>query len=558
MQKLTERYQHGLRYIALALPVLFLLVFFFYPLGAILFRSFRTSEMPALPDLRYYVRLLWFTTWQAAASTLLTLALGLPGAHVFARYRFRGKSLLRALTTIPFVMPTLIVATALLSLIGPNGVVNALLMDIFQLVEPPLNLQHTIWSILLAHIFYNYSVVLRIVGSSWSNLNPRLEEAARALGASRWVAWKEITLPQLMPSLVAAALLIFAFCFTSFGVVMVLGGPYFATIEVEIYRQTAHMLNLPLAAVLSVLQMIVTFAIMSGYTALQRRTSRPLDYRSRQVVEKATGNWRARLWIAFNLIVMVVLLLAPLAALVWRSFTLGDGVTLRYYAALTEDPDRSLFFTPPLIAIRNSVGFATVTVFISLLLGTLGAYLLDSGGRKSRRLIAWLDPLFALPLATSAVTLGFGYLISMNRAPLNLISSPILVPVAHALIAFPFVLRSVLPVLRSIRPHIREAAAVLGSTPGRVWWSIDVPLIARALVVGAVFAFTISIGEFGATLIIARADYATIPVVIYRFLSQPGDLNIGRALAMSTLLMGVCAVSFVLIERFEMGETESF
>jgi thiamine transport system permease protein len=225
---------------------------------------------------------------------------------------------------------------------------------------------------------------------------------------------------------------------------------------------------------------------------------------------------------------------------------------------LSEDPDRSLFFTPPLVAIRNSVGFAMVTVLISLLLGTLGAYLLDSGRGTARRLVAWLDPLFALPLAASAVTLGFGYLISMNRAPVNLISSPILVPVAHALIAFPFVLRTVLPALRSIRPHFREAAAVLGATPRRVWRSIDVPLLARSLVVGAVFAFTISMGEFGATLFIARADYATIPVVIYRFLSQPGDLNIGRALAMSALLMGVCTISFVLIEQFGKGETTSF
>ena len=286
MQNPAERYQHGLRYIALSLPALFLLVFFFYPLGTILVRSFRISEMPALPNPRYYLRLLWFTTWQAGASTLLTLALGLPGAHVFARYRFRGKSLLRALTTIPFVMPTLIVATAFLSLLGPKGMANTLLMSIFRLAEPPLNLQHTIWIILLAHVFYNYSVVLRIVGSSWSSLNPKLEEAARALGASPWVAWKEITLPQLTPAIVAAALLIFAFCFTSFGVIMVLGGPHFATIEVEIYRQTAHMLNLPLAGLLSILQMAVTLTTMSGYAAIQRRTSRPLDYRSRRAAEK--------------------------------------------------------------------------------------------------------------------------------------------------------------------------------------------------------------------------------------------------------------------------------
>lgn len=537
--------------VVLSLPLLFLLVFFFYPLGAILVRSLRAADMPTLPSAGYYARLFWFTTWQASASTLLTLALGLPGAHVLARYRFPGKSLLQALTTIPFVMPTLIVATAFLSLIGPNGVLNAALMRLFHLPNPPVDMQHTIWIILLAHVFYNYSVVLRVVGSFWSNLSPRIEEAARVLGASRWRAWWEVTLPQLMPAIAAAGLLTFLFCFTSFGVIMILGGPRFATIEVEIYRQAAHLLNLPLAAILSLTQLVLTFAVMSGYTALQRHTARPLDYRAQQALQKRPARWPARLWIVVNVSLMIGLLVLPLGALVWRSFTLGGEFTLGYYRALSMDPGRSYFYVAPTVAIRNSLIFATATVLLSLTLGTLGAYLLTNQDVQTRRLIAWLDPLLVLPLGTSAVTLGFGYLIAFNRPPLNLIVSPVLVPIAHALIAFPFVLRSVLSALRGIRPSIREAAATLGAAPARIWWAVDMPLIARSLAVGSVFAFTISIGEFGATLLIARAEYATIPVAIYRYLSQPGMANIGQALAMSALLMGLCAAGFALIERFQ-------
>ena len=547
-----------MRYAAFSLPLFFLLIFFFYPLGAILAHSLRLQDALALPGVGYIARLLWFTTWQAAASTLLTLLVGLPAAHAFARYRFAGKSLLQALTTIPFVMPTLIVATAFLALIGPNGVLNAAAMRLLRLSEPPLNLQHTIWIILIAHVFYNQSVVVRVVGSFWSHLNPRLEEAARTLGASQWQAWWKVTLPQLMPAIAAAALLIFVFCFTSFGVIMILGGPRFATIEVEIYRQAAHLLNLPVAAILSLLQMGLAFAIMSGYTYLQRRTARPLDYRSLQTAQRTPDNWRARLWIVANAIGMATLLLTPLGALVWRSVTLGSGLTLRYYQALSTDPGRSVFFAPPLVAIRNSLIFAVATVALSLGLGTLGAYLLASRDARMQRAVAWLDPLLVLPLGVSAVTLGFGYILAFNRPPLNLITSPFLVPVAHTLIAFPFVLRSVLPALRGIRPSIREAAATLGSPPLRIWWTIDLPLIARSLAVGAVYAFTISIGEFGATLLIARTEYATIPVVIYRYLSQPGVMNLGQALAMSALLMGICAVSFVLIERFRAGEVGSF
>jgi thiamine transport system permease protein len=158
-----------------------------------------------------------------------------------------------------------------------------------------------------------------------------------------------------------------------------------------------------------------------------------------------------------------------------------------------------------------------------------------------------------LPLATSAVTLGFGYIITFDTPPLNLRTSPLLIVLAHTLVALPFVIRSLLPALRSIQPALREAAAVLGASPLRVWREVDLPIASRALLVGAVFAFTISMGEFGATVFIARPDTPTMPVAIFRFLSQPGALNYGQALAMSTLLMLVCAIGFVVIERFRVG-----
>ncbi|RME97675.1 MAG: iron ABC transporter permease, partial [Chloroflexi bacterium] len=179
-------------------------------------------------------------------------------------------------------------------------------------------------------------------------------------------------------------------------------------------------------------------------------------------------------------------------------------------------------------------------------------------GRKINllRLRMWFDAIFMLPLAASAVTLGFGFIVALNKPPLNLRTSPLLVVIAHTLVALPFVVRSLLPAMRSIQPVLREAAAVLGASPGRVWREVDLPIIRRALLVGAVFAFTISMGEFGATLFVARPDTPTMPVAIFRFLSQPGALNYGQALAMSVLLMLVCAAGFLLIERFRVGNSE--
>jgi thiamine transport system permease protein len=563
-----------------SIPLAFLLLFYFYPLASILTLSFVPEDhfsLAALDELLrkpYYLKTLWFTTWQAALSTLLTVGLALPGAYVFARYDFPGKSLVQALTTVPFVLPTIVVSLAFTALLGPRGLLNLALMALLGLERPPLDLQYTLTIILLAHVFYNYTLVLRIVGTYWGNLDPRLEEAARMLGASRWRAFREVTLPSLAPAIGAAALLVFIFCFTSFGVVLVLGGPRFATLEVEIYRQTINYRKLPLAAALSVVQIVFTFALMAVYTRLQARRRAPLELRSRQVTQRRLRHWRERLMVAVNVGLMLVLLVAPLAALVARSLTLsasaGGGVSLAFYRQLFDNPRSSVFYVPPVAAVRNSVGFALATVVLSAALGLMAAAVLEHTGAPSPQNLArsphprgqWLprllDPIFMLPLGTSAVTLGLGYIVALDEPPLNLRTSPLLVVLAHTLVALPFVVRSVLPALRAIHPHLRETAALLGASPWRVWREVDLPIVARAVLVGAVFAFTISMGEFGATSLIARPERPTMPVAIYRFLGRPGAANYGQALATSTLLMLVCTLGFLAIERFRVGDVGEF
>jgi thiamine transport system permease protein len=543
------------RWLFYLLPLAFLAYFFFFPLGRILQVSFRSAGEGTIRELltsAYFWRVLWFTTWQATISTLLTLLIGLPLAYLFAHYEFRGKTVLRALTTIPFVLPTVVVAVAFSALLGPSGLLNNALQDIFALDSPPIRWQQTIWAILLAHVFYNISIIIRAVGGFWAALNPRLDEAAAVLGADGWARLRHVTLPLILPSILASSLLIFLFCFTSFGVILILGGLRFATLEVEIYRQATALFNLPTAAMLSLIQMVCTFAVMALYTRLQARASLPLEQRSQDANARPPRTWGDKVALCVGVAFIVGILLAPLIALVWRSFTLGgDGFTLAYYAELGVNRRQSAFFAPPTVAIRNSLIFACATVILSLILGILSAYLLAEPKRWSTAL---LEPLFLLPLGTSAVTLGFGYIVAMGA----LRTSPILIPIAHTLIAAPFVVRTFLPALRSLDPRMRQAAATMGASPLRVWWEIDAPLLGRAVLVCAAFAFTISLGEFGATLLISRPDLPTMPVVIYAALGQPGLLNFGQALAMSTILMLTCTIGLVAIERFRIHDIGEF
>ncbi len=562
------------------LPLLFLGLFYVYPMASILKASFDRSsggllapfiEALSSPALRSVIN---FTIWQAILSTLLTLLIGLPGAYLMARYEFPGKALLRALTGVPFVLPTLVVAAAFTALLGPQGWINLGLMKLFDLSQPPIQFMYTLWAILLAHIFYNTTIVIRMVGDFWSHLDPHLGQAAETLGATPRQVLQKVTLPLLMPAIATAALLVFIFDFTSFGVILVLGGPRFATLEVEIYNQTVSLFNLPLAAVLALIQLTFTLLLSVSYTRLAARVTQPLTLRPQGFTRRKLVTFHQRVLAGAYIVLLVALLVAPLLALAARSVTRVDAdqrrppaqessadastqlLTLDYYRELNINRRQSLFYAPPVTAIGISLLYAAATTLLSLLLGIPAAWAL------ARSETSWvnrtLDPLLMLPLGTSAVTLGLGFILALNSPPLDLVGSPWLIPLAHTLVAFPFVVRSLTPALRSIRPRFHQAAAVLGANPVRVFRYIDLPLAGRAALVAASFAFTISLGEFGATAVLARPEYPTVPVVIYRLLSQPGALNYGQAMALSTILMVVAAVSMLVIERMRIADVGEF
>ena len=427
-----------------AVPVVFLGVFFVYPVLAILGRGLAPQgaldldpigEVLTDPGLRHVA---WFTLWQAVISTVLTLLIGMPGAFVLSRYRFHGRAVVRALITVPFVLPT-VVAGAAFSALGITGSVGA---------------------ILLAHVFFNYAIVVRTVGGLWSHLDPRPEEAAQMLGANRWQTFVGVTLPALRPAIIAAASIVFLFCFTSFGVILVLGGPQYATLETEIYRQTSQLLNLPIAAALAIVQLAAVLAALSIGGWARGRRSAALTLRAASEVTARPRTAGARAFVAANLGLMALLLGTPIAILVLRSFDTGFDA----YRALTHTS--SGFLEPPIRAVWTSLRYATIATVIALVIGGAAAFAL-AGAHRSRRRGRWLlDLLVMLPLGVSAVTVGFGFLIALDEPPLDLRTSTAIIPIAHALIAIPFVVRVMLPVLQSIDPRLpRSRGAPRRRTP---------------------------------------------------------------------------------------------
>ncbi len=544
----------------LTVPVLFLAAFFVLPVSRIVALGLAPDGQLELGVLGRVVtdpavrRVAWFTLWQAAASTLLTLVIGLPGAYVLSRMDFPGRNALRALVTVPFVLPTVVVGSAFLALLGPRSPVNGLLVALFGDGAPTLDLRRTVTAILVAHVFFNYAVVVRTVGGLWAHLDPRIEDAARVLGASRWRVFREITLPLLRPAIASTATIVFLFTFTSFGVVLILGGATRATIEVEIHRATTQLLDLPLASALALLQLAAVVAALAVYGRLQRTAA------THRLVGATVGVRRPRTrgeraFLGANLAVIAGLLVAPLLVLVERSFVTPTGYGLANWRTLVGTQPDTLLAVAPWEAVRNSIGFGIAATVVALLVGGLAA---TAATLRDDRVSGLVDRALMLPLGTSAVTIGFGFLIALNRPPLDLRGSPLLVPLAQALIAVPFVVRTLVPVLRSIDQRLREAAATLGARPLRVWREVDLPIVGRAVLVAAGFSFAIAVGEFGASVFVVRAQLPTMPVAIFRLLGRPGVANFGQAMALSTLLMLVTASAILLIDRLRVGQVGRF
>ena len=509
------------------LASLFLALLLIVPLVAVVARGLGAEPLATLRELSsdpFLRERLGLTLLQATLSTVATVAIGLPGALAFARWSFPGKRILRALFTVPFVMPSVVAGAGFLALLGPGGALGVDLMDTLTLV-------------LLAHVFYNHAVVVRMVGGFLESAAPRLRDAAATLGAGPLRTTLRITLPLAAPAILAAAALVFVFCFTSFGVILILApGGSWDTLEVEIYRSVARLLRLDTAAALALLQLVLAMAAGGVYTALQARAAVPLGGAGPLPRPGRGGRWL----LAATLAPPAVLTAAPLVALAIRSVVPpgAEGISwIGWRAAFA--PSGLLGVVSAWDATWNSLRFAAASGLVATVVGTALAYAVVRAGWR------FLDRASLLPLATSAVTLGLGFLLAWPALTGTFWG----LALAHALIGTPFVTRAVLPSLRGIPPSRSAAAAVLGAGPWRRALRVDLPALVPGLIGGAGFAVAVSLGEFGAALVLSRPELATLPIAIYQRLGRPGAENYAAALVLALLLMALTALIMALLDR---------
>ncbi len=499
-------------------PALFLALFLFYPVLQLL-PKLQAQNFIALANNYYLGRLFW-TMAQASLTVLLACVFGVASALVFSRMRFFAKSFLESLLGLPLVMPVVVVALGFMGMFGPQSFIG---------IELPAWLL-----VLLANLFYNHAIVFKIVLAALRNQSFETEQVARLDGANEWQVFRLITLPSIAPAIFSSASLVFLYCFTAFGVPLILGRGQFNTLEVEVYLLVSQRLQLGIAGALALLQFVVAGIGCVLYVKTQTKPEQ-LEVASNNQKEISVLKATAPLRLMLVLTVLALLMtLAPLLALPLRAFFSATGFTLQNVLLAFASSD-GVFSVSALDATLNSLKFSGVGLILALVLAVL--FSLAARDWPS------LDVFTLAPLCVSSIMLAVAYIVAYP----SLRATPTLLVIAYALIAYPLIVRSLLPALRNLPTALSDAAQSDGANELQIWWRITLPLVGAPLAAGAALAFASLIGDFATTLLLMRPEWTTLSALIYERLGKPGRL--GEASVLAMLLLLLTGIAYACIEK---------
>ncbi|MDL2230097.1 iron ABC transporter permease [Treponema sp. OttesenSCG-928-L16] len=529
------------------IPLAFILAAFVLPYGAALSQGLAAghgAEVFSGEQLGSLWRVLIFTLSQAFFSMLLALALGLPGAWLLGSGSFKGRRLMKALSSIPFAMPSILVVLGFVLFLGNSGWLNNLILMV-QGKSPesaaPLSILYKPSAIILAHGFYNFPLVMRLTGDGIRDARRLYAPAAASLGASPFKTALTVLFPVILPSLAAACLLAFLYSFTSFAVVLVLGGgPGATTLPVEIYRYARISLDYRSAGILALLETIIAAIVFVAYLYFERKARAYGGEKSGRTQgsfqAEAIGRPLSKIWGGLYGFCMLILVLGPLLSIPAESFLYRPtrsalpAFSLHHWAALGGR------VIPALI---RSLILAALAASFSLVLALLAAWAARMSEKKSA-FHTLIRALSAAPLASSGIVLGLGWLILYGRDHSRTLLAVILV---HGISALPFAFNSIYEGFASISGNTINAAAAAGAGPVKTLLTVAMPISLGRLRSAWGFAAAISLGELNALFMLGFDSWETLPLLIYRAV---GAYRFGTACAAGSLLLLCSTGAFLL------------
>ncbi len=533
----------------IGIPLFFLIIFFYVPVITIIKESFITEtgisikNFTAILTDSFHTHVIIFTLWQALLSSLLTIIIAFPAAYIFANFQFPFKRTFMSISLIPFVLPSIIVALGFILFWGNNGFLNRFL----SLYNLKLRVLYSFKAILLAHVFYNFPIAMRMITQSWQNIDKNVINSARVLGANKFTVFRKIVFPSLLPAIVNSGILIFLYCFMSFGIVLILGGIQYSTIEVNIYMLVNNLMKIKLGSALGVIQIFLSLIFLQisikinkdkiDFLKLQNQFSEKIETRFSEI------KFHKRLLISAYLFLIILIIVGPIFSIIFYSlFYTGlqlHPFSLENFQKILANNYDPILGNATLEPVLNSLIIAFSCGVISIFLA-----IMISVGLKKIKKNNFIEILVLLPMGVSSVTFSLGY-IKIIRSGFMYLSSYQLLICAHVVIVFPLVFRIVFHAFKNLNQDAINAARILGSNKIRLFVKIIFPEIKSTLFLAFTFAFALSMGEMGASAMLAK-DFNTIPVAMYRYI---GAHDFNKATAMGVMLIFISAILFVFFNN---------
>jgi len=527
--------------------IILLFIFLVYPLFSIIFNSFVNGDGKFTLEFyktfftkNYYFRTLQNSLLVSFTTTIFAVIIGVPLAYITTRFNIFGKKLINMLIIMSLMSPPFIGAYSWIMLLGRNGFITNLLAKI-GIITPTI---YGFGGIILVFTLKLFPYVYLYVSGAMSSIDRSLEEAAENLGSSKLRRAFTITMPVIMPTLAAGAVMVFMSSLADFGTPMLLGEG-FKVLPVLVYEEYMSEMggNANMAGALSVVIVCCSTAVLLIQKYVVSRKNYVMTAMRPPIVEQVSKPKRILLtaiclfvsFIAFlpQIVVVITSFIKTSGPIFVNGFSLGSYEKIFYKLSKN---------------IINTFTFSIIAIIIIIVFGMLLSYIVV---KKKSKITGLLDVLIMFPYVIPGAVLGIGMLVAFNKQPILLSGTAAIMIIAYVIRKMPYTIRSSSALLYQIEPSIEEASINLGVSPMRTFFKITARMMAPGILSGAILSWITTINELSSSIMLYTGKTATISVAIY---TEVVRSSFGTAAALASILTVATIVSLLLFNWVSKGK----
>ena len=525
-------------------------LFIVYPFYTILTKSVFSNKVEGLTlynFVRFFTKPYYYQTLirslvVCGITVITTTIIGVPIAYVMTRYNVAGKQLLHILIIMSLMSPPFIGAYSWIILMGRNGLI-AKLFKLFGAVAPTIYGREGIIFVFTLHLF---PYIYLYTSGAMNSIDSSLEEAAENLGMSKLKRIWTITLPVILPSILAGCVMVFMTALADFGTPMLLGEGY-VVLPVLVYNEymSESAVNPYMASALSVIIVFCSLSVL----AFQKLVIDKRNYQMsslRPPKEEVLTGWK-RFAVSLPIWIVTFLAFLPQIVVVCQSFVersfsgVVQGINLSNYQAILSRLGRN---------IKNTYVFSLVAIVFIVILGILVSYILV---RKKGKVANLIDTLIMFPYVIPGSVLGIGLIVAFNRKPMILVGTSAIMIISYVVRKLPYTVRSGSAFLYQMDPFIEEASINLGVSPMKTFFTVTARMMLPGIMSGAVLSWITCINELSSSIMLYSGKTSTIAVAIYQEVVRMSD---GTAAALATILTVTTIISLLIVFRLTKGKVK--